>query len=295
KIESGLVELKLETFDFSGVFNDIFAAHKSRIERGNTRLRVKSPYSKCIVTLDKNRCIQVITNYLNNAEKFTRNGHISMGYEYENGGITLFVEDTGIGISEDKIDLLFNRFEKLDDFAQGTGLGLSICKAIAETMGGRVWAQSRYGQGSTFYAWFPCQAEIVLNTSSISPVVVTLDQQQERSTIKKSILVAEDNDSNYLLVKAVLKECNLTRAVNGKEAVDYASRYRYDAILMDMKMPVMGGLEATKAIRVFDKVTNIVALTANVFDSDRANAIEAGCNSFLTKPLNKRDIERVIF
>lgn len=295
KIESGLVELKLEYFDFSVMFSDLFATHKPRIERGNTKLLYSNPYSKCMVTLDKNRCIQVITNYLNNAEKFTRNGHISMGYEYENGGITLFVEDTGIGISEDKIDLLFHRFEKLDDFAQGTGLGLSICKAIAETMNGRVWAESKAGEGSTFFAWFPCVAEIEEMTLVVDHRDEDVVVEQVSSSLKRSILVAEDNDSNYMLVKAILKECNLTRAVNGQEAVDYARKYKYDAILMDMKMPVMGGLEATKAIREFDRVTNIVALTANVFDSDRTNAMEAGCNSFITKPLSRREIEKIIF
>ncbi|MGL5957184.1 MAG: ATP-binding protein [Phocaeicola sp.] len=158
KLEAGSVELHFETFDFSRCMEETYATLAPRCQQ--VELRLYNPFSECVVTLDKNRCLQIVTNYLNNAVKFTKQGFIEIGYDYQENGLLLFVRDTGIGISEEKQNRLFHRFQKLDDFAQGTGLGLSICKAIAETMQGRVWAESKAGEGSTFFAWIPCEANL---------------------------------------------------------------------------------------------------------------------------------------
>lgn len=122
----------------------------------------------------------------------------------------------------------------------------------------------------------------------------TVPQMATVSEMPRCILVAEDNDSNYLLIKVILKKCDLTRACNGAEAVALAMQHHYDAILMDIKMPVMDGLEATRRIREVDKNVPIIAVTANTFDSDRAKAIEAGCSAFIAKPLKKSDVEMVL-
>ncbi|MGL5272694.1 MAG: ATP-binding protein [Phocaeicola sp.] len=159
KIEAGSMKLYPETFDFSAFFQETYISLKPRFERTGVDFLIQNSLSECIVTLDKNRCLQVITNYLNNAIKFTQQGYVKMGCNYKDNGLFVFVEDTGIGISEDKMNLLFLRFEKLDTFAQGTGLGLSICKAIAESMGGEVGCDSVEGKGSTFWAWFPCEID----------------------------------------------------------------------------------------------------------------------------------------
>lgn len=160
KLDAGAVVLKPEEFDLSACMEETYTTLKARCQHSDVELRLHNPYTRCIVTLDKNRCLQIITNYLNNAVKFTLKGFIEIGYEYKENGLILFVKDTGIGITEEKAKNLFQRFQKLDDFAQGTGLGLSICKAIAETMHGRVWAVSEEGKGSTFFAWIPCEATI---------------------------------------------------------------------------------------------------------------------------------------
>ncbi|MGL4852235.1 MAG: transporter substrate-binding domain-containing protein [Phocaeicola sp.] len=167
KLEAGSVQLKPETFDLVACMEEIYLSQKSRGCHAGVDLRFVSPFAKCVVTLDKNRCLQIITNYLNNALKFTTQGFVEMGCDYQAGGLLLFVKDTGIGVSDDKRRRLFQRFQKLDDFAQGTGLGLSICKAIAETMQGRVWAESEEGKGSTFFAWIPCEAELELLKSDL--------------------------------------------------------------------------------------------------------------------------------
>lgn len=112
--------------------------------------------------------------------------------------------------------------------------------------------------------------------------------------LPRSILVAEDNDSNYLLIKAILRKCELTRAYNGAEAVALVAQHHYNAILMDIKMPVMDGLEATRRIREVDKDIPIIAVTANAFDSDRTKALEAGCSAFIAKPLKRLDLEEVL-
>lgn len=296
KIESGLVELVPETFNFSSFFNETFATFKPKCEALGIELQLESPFKQCIVRLDKNRCLQLVTNYLNNAIKFTKEGVIKMGYEYHEGGIQLFVKDNGIGVAKEKLGLLFQRFEKLDRYAQGTGLGLSICKAIAESMEGRVWAESEEGKGATFFAWIPCtpQFEQKPTTEETSIEAAAGYLHKEFGAIIRKILIAEDCESNYLLSKAMLKSCEITRAHTGEEALNYARNYKYDAILMDIKMPVMDGLEATRLIRQFDKETTIVAVTANAYYADKVDALEAGCNSFVTKPIKQKELELAI-
>ena len=145
--------------------------------------------------------------------------------------------------------------------------------------------------GSTFWAWVPCEIEIQEKIPSVD--AQPLDQPSVLNEISKEdlkILIAEDNDSNYLLVRHILKDYNLTRALDGADAVWKARNESFDLIFMDMKMPVMGGLEATRRIREFNAKVPIIALTANAFDSDKGSAIEAGCNAFLAKPLSKKQL-----
>lgn len=160
KIESGLIELKYDRFDLKLVFEEVFTAFKQKMLNSKVQLIGDNPYAKCMVYLDKNRLIQVWTNFMTNAIKYTPSGHIKMGYRYQDEGIRIYVEDTGIGISKEKHDKVFERFEKLDTFAQGTGLGLSICKAITEVKHGHIGFESEEGKGSTFWAWFPSTAQI---------------------------------------------------------------------------------------------------------------------------------------
>lgn len=299
KIESGLIELKPEKFDLSSVFNEVFATSKVRCTNPDIEFKCVNPYSKCIVYLDKNRLLQIGINFVTNAIKYTIKGHITIGYEYKNQGIRIYVEDTGIGIAKEKQHLLFHRFEKLDDFAQGTGLGLAICKAIVTAKKGEIGFHSEEGKGSTFWAWVPCKVETSDELEELDTHIITTDSPSKLQICHKknkslSILVAEDIDSNYMLIQAILCHCKLTRAVNGKQAVELAAQQRFDVILMDMRMPVMNGLEAVSAIREFDKEIQIIALTANVFDSDKDEALKVGCNGFITKPLNKQKLEELL-
>ncbi len=155
KIEAGIIEMATEKFDMSQCFIRTISSLK-KMEHKDVPLITDNPYSKCVVVSDKNRISQIIVNFVTNAIKYTPYGHISASYAYEEEGIKIMVSDTGIGIPTEKQQLIFQRFEKLDDFAQGTGLGLSICKAITDNCGGKIGFRSEYKKGSTFWAWIPC-------------------------------------------------------------------------------------------------------------------------------------------
>lgn len=295
KIEAGHISLTSKRSDISSMMDDFAAMMRLKIHNGVELINI-NPYSSCLVNLDTNRLAQVITNFLTNAAKFTVKGSITMGYECVDGGIRFYVSDTGIGISKENIDKVFARFEKLDDFAQGTGLGMTICKAIVEAMGGEIGLTSEKGVGSTFWAFFPCDPthtnsimdETPITTSNIATTVNDVAQTDDIWDSNHTILVVEDNQSNYMLVSSMLKnKYSISRAENGAIAVEMMQKGRYDAVLMDMKMPVMNGLEATAKIREFDTETPIIALTAHAFDADRDMAFEVGCTDYLTKPINK--------
>lgn len=160
KIESGMIELKPEIFNLSEICDEVYLMFKQKIASPEISFLVDNPYDSCIVNLDRNRLKQVGINFITNAIKYTVKGTIQMGYEYINKGVKIYVKDTGIGISKENYGKIFKRFEKFDTFAQGTGLGLSICKAIAEVQGGKVGFESEIGEGSYFWAWFPCEARI---------------------------------------------------------------------------------------------------------------------------------------
>ena len=304
KIDAGAIELYPSEIDFAKVFDEIATTMKPRITNRNVKFITANPYQNCIVNIDKNRFSQILLNYLTNAINYTERGYIKAGYEYVDNGIRIYVEDTGIGIADSKKNRVFGRFEKLDNFAQGTGLGLSICKAIMQMAGGKVGFDSVEGKGSLFWAWYPTGAKMVHLADSGShdnDLTDTASESgsdtnfQEKINKDITVLIAEDNDSNFLLIKSILKNrCRTLRARDGIEAVKMAKSEKMDIILMDIKMPGMNGLDATKNIRIFDAKTPIIALTANAFESDRTEAIKYGCNDFVAKPVNKQEIFRVI-
>ena len=291
KIESGILERKPEKFNMSKVCSELYTMIQPKVTNPNVKFCMDESGPECLIFLDRNRLKQVWMNYLTNAVKCTQSGYIKMGYSIEGKGIRFYVEDSGVGIPVELQDRVFGRFQKLNEFAQGTGLGLAISRAIIEGAGGKVGFISQPGKGSTFWAWVPCEIEMPEKVSSVDSQ--PLDQPSVLNEISKEdlkILIAEDNDSNYLLVRHILKDYNLTRALDGADAVWKARNESFDLILMDMKMPVMGGLEATRRIREFNAKVPIIALTANAFDSDKGSAIEAGCNAFLAKPLSKKQL-----
>ncbi len=290
KIESGIIQLDKKKFDLAELFDNLKAMFEVRMRAG-TKLVAINPYKTCMITSDKQRISQIMNNFVSNAIKYTPKGTIEIGYELsDEGGVKMYVKDTGIGISQANQNKVFCRFQKLDTHASGNGLGLSICKAIAEQLNGNVGYESEEGKGSTFWVWIPTSTAVMIEQSDIPRNEVKRDEEKYVSTDGLSILVAEDIDSNFRLIEGVLKGHSLERAINGVEAVEKASLNEYHLIIMDIRMPEMDGIEATRRIREFDKDIKIVALTANAFDIDKDMALGAGCNAFLTKPLKKEEL-----
>ena len=225
---------------------------------------------------------QLIINLVTNAIKFTEEGSIRFGYQlWESGQLYFYVRDTGCGIPRDKQDAVFGRFVKLNSFAQGTGLGLSICQMLVEHMGGEIGLQSETGEGATFWFTLPfiAPAEKFQAEKKIEPMRI------EQKTL--TILVAEDNGSNFKLIESILgKDYHLLHAWNGKEAIELYREYEPQLILMDINMPVMDGYEATREIRKFSLQVPIIAVTAFAYASDEQKAMDNGFNAYMSKPIN---------
>lgn len=160
KIESGIIETESQEFDFSETFKYLEQTLRQEVKNADVPLIAINPYKHCIIKGDKHRLSQVITNFVINANKFTVQGYIEMGYRYEDNGLYIYVKDTGIGIEKEHQEKIFERFYKINEFTQGTGLGMSICKAIMEQCNGKIGVESVYGEGSTFWCFYPCEAEI---------------------------------------------------------------------------------------------------------------------------------------
>ena len=168
---------------------------------------------------------------------------------------------------------------------------MSICKAIIDSYGGEIGFDSEEGKGSNFWVYIPCVIKFSDNTKKEKIESSNSDFIYNK---KFNILIAEDNESNYKLISTILKNNNIIRACNGHEAVKLFNTKNFDIIFMDMRMPEMDGLEATKIIRTINPKVPIIAVTANAFDTDRILALEAGCNEFITKPLNHSKIKNIL-
>ena len=300
KIEVGSIDINRQKLNLCQLCDELYRSFQQRIKNPKITLKLINPYTKCVANFDKYRFMQIFTNFATNAIKYTPQGEIVMGYECMPGQVRIYVKDSGIGIPEEKKKRIFSRFEKLDTFAQGTGLGLSICKAIADATGGEVGFKSKANIGSEF--WYIGYTDVeYVEKSEVADEDLnnkSTEHLSADSSVKikdLNILIAEDNDSNYLLIKKLLKDNQLTRAITGVEAIEKIKAQTFDIVFMDIRMPVMNGLEATSLIREFNQTTPIIALTANAFDSDRENALAAGCNHFMTKPVKKRELMDLLF
>ena len=295
KIEAGTFEFNYGMLDVNRMCEEAVRSLRLKVQDKPVELLFGDHEEQCRIVGDKNRLLQVITNFINNAVKFTEQGSITLGYRREAGDLLFYVEDTGKGISEEHLRTVFDRFVKLNSFAQGTGLGLSISKSIVEQMGGHIGVESEEGRGSRFWFTIPavaCNAGPDDEPSVVAEAPHPVSRQDGKLPL---LLVAEDTDSNFLLVSLMFrKEFDIVRAVNGEEAVRICREMKPAAILMDIKMPVMDGLEATRRIRAFDPVVPIVAVTAFAYDRDRQKALAAGANEYVAKPLSGEHIRRVL-
>ena len=257
-----------------------------------------------MVTLntDENRLVQVFSNLISNALKHTANGSITYGYRLVNDGqeVEFYVSDTGSGISPEDLPNIFETYVSKDaeTMQNGYGLGLPLSKIIIEKMGGTISVNSELGKGSTFTFILPFDGTIggLQKNSRITTNSRTIRvSTKTNSDDMKLILVAEDEDSNFELVRIVLaKRYRLIRAKNGIEAVTFSEDEKPDLILMDIRMPDMNGLDATRIIKEVNHDVPIIALSAYAFDENIREAKNAGCDGFLAKPFRVEDLIEVV-
>lgn len=300
KIEAGQMEVHSETYDLNGQIEYLYDFFKTEAEAKGLSLKMKPGIIDRILMIhtDKEKMYAILINLLKNAVKYCPSGSIEFGYQLKNINkdkiLEFFVKDTGIGIPLDRQQAIFDRFVQADiedkKVYEGAGLGLSIVKAYVEMLGGRIWLQSN-NRGTTFYFTIPYENNIC---KAKKPVAPTKKPNIKIASKELTILIVEDEDVSYNYLEILLRRLNnlkLMRARNGQEAVEIAKNNpQINLILMDIKMPVMGGYEATRQIRAFNKKVVIIAQTAFALEGDWEKIEQAGCNDYITKPINMDEL-----
>jgi two-component system sensor histidine kinase/response regulator len=238
---------------------------------------------------DPLRLKQIFFNLLSNALKFTSKGSVEFGYTIDNDLIQFYVKDTGVGISDDKKDVIFKRFGQADDFffknAMGTGLGLAISKNLVEIMGGKIWLESELNVGTTFYFSLPFKP--MNDTIYIEPKIIVPEMDSDFHN--KRILIAEDEEINFIFFHELfsIKKIEVDWAKNGQEALEKLSgENHYDLVLMDIKMPIMDGIEALGKIKQLNKkIPPVIAQTAFALIEEKEKYLELGFYDYISKPI----------
>ncbi|HUE88201.1 MAG TPA: ATP-binding protein [Vicinamibacterales bacterium] len=297
KIEARRVTLRPATFAVAELIEGVIAPHRVRAREKGLALEIAVAAGvPRHLTGDTGRIAQILRNLVSNALKFTEQGSVRVRVEREGASIRFSVRDTGLGIPEDLQESIFEPFRQADDSSTrrfgGTGLGLSISRELATMMGGLLWAESTAGQGSTFHCVLPLPAAVAPDR-----------REREDGTLDplgRRVLLVEDNPVNARVATLMLRklECTVTVAASGAMALELlqTSRGEFDLVLMDVQMPDVDGLEATRTIRAYESARGlptmpIIALTANAMKGDAERCLEAGMNGYLAKPVT---LERLV-
>ena len=302
RVESGEIVMKKSSTDLAELCSDIKNLFKFRCP-DTVKLIWNRPTMPVMLNTDANRLTQVFSNLISNALKHTSEGSISYGYQLLDDGkdIEFFVKDTGSGIAQEDLEHIFETYMSRDaeTTKNGYGLGLPLCKIIVEKLGGHISVESIVGKGSTFRFILPFEGTIggqaPLKTTTTTNVRTIRVSGRPDDLNKKTIMVAEDEDSNYELVKIVLqKRYRLLRAHNGIEAVTINEDEKPDLILMDIRMPEMNGLDATRIIKEVNSETPVIALSAYAFEENIREAKNAGCDDFMAKPFKVENLIDIV-
>jgi PAS domain S-box-containing protein len=306
KIESGVMEVSYRESNINHQLEYIYDFFKPEVDAKGIKISYNTllPPNEATIKVDKEKLYAILTNLVKNAIKYTNEGSIEFGYNLksinevgeliETVELEFYVKDSGIGIPKDRQEAIFERFIQADiadkQAYQGAGLGLSISKAYVEMLGGKIWVESEEGIGSTFYFTLPYNAKTEENTESknVNPSYIS-----DSYAKKLKILIVEDDETSQLFLSTVvIGFCeSVLKAQTGNKAIDICHKNPdIDLILMDILMPDMNGLEATRQIRRFNNDVVIIAQTAFALSGDREKAIEAGCNDYITKPIIKLEL-----
>lgn len=292
-------ESQLKETNVIEAFEEVISLFKERATKKNIDLIFKKANSNEIylVLMDKSKFMRIITNILDNAVKFTEKGSVELDYKISNNNLNISIRDTGVGIEEDKKEEIFNAFSSVENVNSetlngGIGLGLTIAKENASIIKGNISFESKINQGTTFFVSLPIKK---VKKRTVEEKGNSLNQNR-----KYKILVAEDEEINFMLVNSILSrsvayDFSITRAMNGKEAVEICKKTDdINLVLMDIRMPIMDGYEATRIIKEMRPSLPIIAHTAYSADSDIQKALTVGCSTVLTKPVNLNEFNKVI-
>jgi signal transduction histidine kinase/ActR/RegA family two-component response regulator len=297
QLQAGQLALQAESFELIDTVREVVAPYASKAAEKSLPLRLKIEGPEALwVNADKARLLQILKNLLDNAVKFTDQGHVDLRLQSTGSGVRFEIEDTGIGIPADRQQQVFDRFEFADMQTNrqygGTGLGLSICERLVSLQGGHIGVRSVQGQGTTF--WF----ELPLSLSA--PANQVLEQKRQADLLSRPIkvLLVDDNAVNLmvarLMLKKIFKHADITDAQGGAQALALIKAHPFDLVLMDMVMPDVDGLQATQTLRQTYPAPwcdlPVLGLTASISPVDRARCLEAGMNEVMSKPLDERQM-----
>ena len=291
KIESNELKINKEASSLNDILEDVHLTYINILAKENKDVKVilniaPELQNKTIIT-DPLRLKQVLFNLVENAKKFTKKGHIKISAEIKNNRLLISVEDTGIGIPKDKFDIIFNRFRQVEDINtkshEGTGLGLTISKKIIELLQGKIYLTSELNKGTTFYVELPLQ--------------VVENQQQNKKTTEenniavnwtnKKILIAEDEEFNFLILKDILEDTGIeiVHAKNGVETIQLIDN-SFDVMMLDIQMPQKSGYEICPEIKEKYPDLPVIAQTAYVMNEEKQELLRLGCDDIITKPID---------
>lgn len=299
RIDAGKIMLYPEVVSINTVINDVVELMIAQFTEKNIQFNINLEYAIKNVFVDKKRIKQVLFNILSNSLKYTpENGRVEVKTEkLNNDKMMIIISDTGLGISDEDKAKLFEEFyqvnDKRDIVLQGLGIGLALSRRLVELMGGEINIESEIDIGTKIFITLP------INTNKVGEAII--DKPKEpviKAPRQKRIIVAEDNDINLHLILDLLKihEHNVAIALNGQEVLDILAAFNPDLILMDIRMPVMDGLETTRKIREMENFKNlpIISLTASVDEQSKKEQLKAGCNDILSKPINSAGLFAIL-
>jgi len=286
KIEIGQVELYNSEVCVNDVIREV-SLNKPPNNNKNLFVYTTLTDDESTIITDESKLRQILTNLMTNAIKFTHKGNIQIGYDLVDGFLQFYVSDSGIGISEDKLEVIFERFRQAEEGLSkkygGTGLGLSISKSHVEMMGGKIWVESKMEEGSTFYFTIPYK-----------PIKISLEEMQKDENL---VLVVEDNEDIFLYLNVILsnKKISIVHAENAKQAIYKFKLYKdkIKLVLMDMRLPDKLGYEVVPEILEIKNVP-IVAQSAYSFSTEKDLAMKSGCIDYITKPFKEETLNKIL-
>jgi len=300
KIESGKLSINKSKININVLINELKTFFQSYIEKINKtaiNLEISTPLpnEKASVKTDPVRLKQILTNLINNAIKFTEKGSVKIGYEINDKTLLFYVKDTGIGVKKDRQKMIFKRFSQASGTTEklygGTGLGLSISKACVEKLGGKIWLNSEFGKGSEFFFSLPYKAVILKNNLEIINIKTTNDFKQAK------VLVVEDDIINFTLLSELLNENNIN-VIHNENAEDAIKTIKANndikLVLLDIQLSGKDGNFAAREIRKLKPKLPIIAQSAYAFNKEKEISIDAGCNDYLTKPINFKELREIL-